>query len=103
MLEETVEALVSRVQAAIKDFETSALKVEGHAGKLFAKEVQDSATAWRFELASDIKAAGLKSYELVNKVTVAQSQPSMIRWASSGLIAGLILFGLGILVGIYVR
>ena len=103
MLEEAVEDLMKRIRAVIKEFEASARAVDSHAGKLFADEVRQSATAWRFQLADDIKAAGLKSAELVKKASVAHSRPSMIRWGVSGLILGLALFLCGVLVGMYIR
>jgi hypothetical protein len=103
MLEEAVEELVKRISGTIIEFEASARAVETHAGKLFADEVRQSAVAWRIQLADDIKAAGLKSAELVKKVSVAHSRPSMIRWATSGLLGGLVLFGCGVLVGMHLR
>jgi hypothetical protein len=103
MLDEVVEGLIVRVGAAITAFETSARAVDAHAGKLLAEEVRTSASAWKAEVARDIKMANLKSCEMIDKLNMAHSRPAMIRWGVLGLVAGLFLLVGGILLGRYVR
>ena len=103
MLDEAVEALLSRIGAAITAFETSAREGDAHAGRLLAEEIRISTSAWKAEIARDINIANVRSCELIDKIHRAHSRPAMLRWGALGLFAGLLFFGCGILFGIFVR
>ncbi len=103
MLNEAFEGLLARIREAIAEFEVSARAVDAHAGKLLAEEVRSSASAWKEEIAKDINTAHARSCEIIDRINAAHSKQAMVRWGTLGLFAALLMFGCGILLGIFAR
>jgi hypothetical protein len=103
MLNEAFEGLLARIRDAIAAFEASARAVDAHAGSLLAEEVRKSASAWKEEIAKDVDTAHARSCEMIDRINAAHAKPAMVRWGTLGLFAAMLIFGCGILFGIFVR
>ncbi len=99
VLDEATHKLQDQIQARIAEFEASMQKAERRAGSMLGQMVKESAEQMRQGLQSDIHMAGLKAREFVHLVNEAHRRPALIRWSAVGLIAGALLFGGGVWLG----
>jgi len=99
MLEHAMEELSAAVARRIVEFETSVLKVEQRAGKLFALELSEAAARIRAELHNDIDGAGIKAAHLVYLVDQAHKRSARVRWLSAGLVSAGALLLAGVWIG----
>lgn len=99
VLQETAAALTQEIRSSLHIFTESLVKMENRAGKALAQDVKAAAAEMRRELNSDIESASLKATELVNKVSAVNSRPAMVRWLAVGVLAALLLFLCGVVVG----
>ena len=99
VLEVTVEELAGGIRAALHQCEESLRKTESDAGHRIGREFQERVAALRSELQKDITLAGARANELVFRVEQANRYPLMLRWATLGIVAALLLFRAGIWIG----
>jgi hypothetical protein len=103
VFEQAVAQVLERVQAAVRDFETAADKVQVRAGGVLAQEVRDCGLAMRqeFEKASeDFRRGGPKTRS--GNDYVRQGSDRWM-WLITGLALALAQFGVGIWVGTRLR
>ena len=91
ILKSSLEAVHQQIRATIAEFHASMQKAEERAGSMLAEQVKESATQIREGLQGDIHIASLKAREYVQMVNQAHRHSSLIRWASAGLVAGMLL------------
>lgn len=99
VLEEAAQGICEQLQRRIAEFEASAQRVETRAGAVLAQQVKQSAVDLRRELHADVRAASLKSRELLHQIHEAHRRPVLLRWAAIGVIFGFILFLCGVWIG----
>src|SRR6185436_14731201 len=93
-------ALMQEMRQVLNSFAESLAKTEHRAGKALAQDVKTAAAELRRELNSDIEKASLNANELVMKVSAANARPAIIKWAAVGLLAAVLLFLCGVIVGL---
>jgi hypothetical protein len=99
VLQHSANDLTNGVQTGLREFEEAVQRVQARAGQLVAAEFNDRVAALRGELQRDITLAGAKANEIVFRVEQASRHPVMIRWATLGIVAGLLLFLTGLWFG----
>jgi hypothetical protein len=99
VLEDLARQLGEGVRSGIVDFNDVVQKTETRAGKILAQNVKSAAAEIRGELQRDIENASMKATEIVSEVRDAQRNVVLIRWGAAGIIAGLVLFSLGLWIG----
>jgi hypothetical protein len=95
ILKNSLEAVHKQIRATIAEFHASMEKAEKHAGGMLAEKVKESVTQMREGLQSDIHIAGLKAREYVHLVNESHRRSSLVRWASAGLVGGVLLLYAG--------
>ena len=103
ILKNTLETVHTQIRATIVEFHASMKKAEERAGSMLAQQVKESATQIREGLQGDMHIAGLKAREYVHMVNEAHHRSSLIRWASAGLVGGLLLLGAGMWLESFVK
>ena len=99
VFEEAVAQVLERVQAAVRDFETAAEKVQVRAGGALAQEVRDSRVVMRQEVAKaldDFRRVGTNRYNDAGGFLCTSGEK---KWIVLGLALALSLFAFGIWVG----
>ena len=99
VLQHIADDLANGLQAGLREFEEGVQKCQTRAGQLVAAEFNDRAAVLRGELQRDITLAGAKASEIVFQVEQANRHPVMLRWATLGVVAGLVLFLMGLWIG----
>jgi hypothetical protein len=99
ILDDAMETVHAQIRVTIAEFHASMQKAETRAGSMLAQRVNESAIQMQRGLQNDVHAAGLKAREIVHLVNEAHQRPALIRWSAVGLIAGALLFGGGVWLG----
>ena len=99
VLEDLARQLSEGVRSGIVDFNEVVQKTETRAGNTLAQYVKGAAAEIRGELQRDIENARVKATEIVSEVHYAHRNVVLIRWGATGIIAGLVLFTLGLWIG----
>ena len=99
VLEESLEAIRSRVAADLAQFQASAQWAHKRAESAIAEEVRRSTAALRDEIQRDINTARLRAVEIVQEVKTAYQQPMSNRKFTIVVLAALLLLLCGIWVG----
>jgi hypothetical protein len=100
ILDDAIETVHGQIRVTIAEFRASMQKAERRAGSMLAQGVKESAVKMERGLQNDIHVAGLKAREIVHLVNEAHRRPALIRWSAVGLVAGALLFGGGVWLGI---
>jgi hypothetical protein len=103
ILKDSLEAVHKQIRATIAEFHASMEKAEKRAGGMLAEKVKESVTQMREGLQGDIHIAGLKAREYVHMVNEAHRRSSLVRWASAGLVGGVLLLGVGMWLESFVK
>jgi hypothetical protein len=103
ILDASLEVVHEQIRVTITEFHASIQKAEKRAGTMLAQTVKESAVQMQAGLQSDIQVAGLKAREIVHLVNEAHRRPALIRWSTTGLLAGALLFGGGVWLGTLLR
>jgi hypothetical protein len=103
ILKHSLEAVHKQIRATIAEFHASMKIAEERAGSMLAEKVKESATPIRDGLQGDIHIAGLKAREYVHMVNEAHRRSSLIRWASAGIVGGVLLLFLGMCLESFVK
>ena len=99
VLEESLEAIHSRIVEDLALFEAAAKRIQTRAGTLLAAEIRESAAGIRQELERDVQDARLQAAKIVRQVEAAyQQRMSAQQFAIAALVAVLLFFG-GVWVG----
>jgi CHASE3 domain sensor protein len=94
VLEESLEAVHSRILEDLALFEAAAQEMQTRAGSVLAAEVRESAAGIRKELVADIQDARLEASRIVRPVEEAYQQPiSAQKLTIAALAAALLFFG----------
>jgi len=99
VLEESLEAIRSRVAADLAQFQASAQWAHKRAESAIEEEVRRSTAALRDEIQRDINTARLRAVEIVQEVKTAYQQPMSNRKFTIVVLAALLLLLCGIWVG----
>src|SRR5271168_1431072 len=99
VLEESLEAIRSRVAADLAQFQASAQWAHKRAESAIAEEVRRSTAALRDEIQRDINTARLRAVEIVQEVKTAYQQPMSNRKFTIVVLAAVLLLLCGIWVG----
>ena len=99
VLEESLEAIRSRIAADLAQFQASAQWAHKRAESAIAEEVRRSTAALRDEIQRDINTARLRAVEIVQEVKTAYQQPMSNRKFTIVVLASLLLLLCGIWVG----
>jgi len=99
VLEESLEAISSRVAEDLAQFQASAQWAHKRAASAIAEEVRRSTAALRDEIQRDINTARLRGVEIVQEVKTAYQQPMSNRKFAIVVPAALLLLLCGIWVG----
>ena len=100
VLQDSSAALTHEIRQVLNSFTESLAKTEHRAGKALAQDVKTAATELRRELNADVERASLKANDLVMQVSAATARPAIVKWAAVGLLAALLLFLCGVVVGL---
>jgi hypothetical protein len=103
VLDESARIYYDYNKKLIAEFNASMTKAETRAASMLAQMVKESAEKMREDLQGDIHIAGLKAREYVHMVNEAHRRPAMIRWIAVGLAAGVVLLGVGVGLGMFLR
>ena len=99
VLEESLEAIRSRVAADLAQFQASAQWAHKRAESAIAEEVRRSTAALRDEIQRDINTARLRAVEIVQEVKTAYQQPMSNRKFTIVVLAALLLLLCGVWFG----
>jgi len=99
VLEDLARQLGEGVRSGIVDFNDVVQKTETRAGNTLAQYVKSAAAEIRGELQRDIENARIKATEIVSEVHHAHRNVVLVRWGAAGIMAGLVLFTLGLWTG----
>lgn len=99
VLEESLEAIHSRVLEDLTLFETAAQRTQSRAGSFLAAEVRESAAGIRSELQRDIEDARLQTSKIVRQVQATYEQPMSNQRFMIVVLAAVLLLLSGICIG----
>ena len=103
VFEQAVSAVLERVQAAVRELEAAADKVQVRAGGVLAQEVRDCVASLRREMLRDMEAVGAsqntKSGALGENLSMADAR----KWIAVGLAFAVGLFSAGVWLGSCLR
>jgi hypothetical protein len=99
IFESAVAQVLERVQAAARDFETAADKVQVRAGTVLAQEVRECGVSMRQEFVKAFEEFGHDGSGNPAKKSGPPVKPVAWNWLVSGLALALALLGLGFFVG----
>ena len=99
VLEESLEAIHSRVLEDLTLFETAAQKMQSRAGSVLAAEVREAAAGLREEIRRDIQEARLQASKIVQRVEAAYEQPMSTQKFTIVVLAAVLLFFCGVWAG----
>ena len=99
VLEESLEAIRSRVAEDLAQFQASAQWAHKRAESAIAEEVRRSTAALRDEIQRDINTARLRAVEIVQEVKTAYQQPMSNRKFTIVVLAALLLLLCGVWFG----
>jgi hypothetical protein len=99
VLEESLEAIRSRVAADLAQFQASAQWAHKRAESAIEEEVRRSTAALRDEIQRDINTARLRAVEIVQEVKTAYQQPMSNRKFTIVVLAALLLLLCGVWFG----
>ena len=92
VLEESLEAIHSRILEDLTLFETAAQKLQIRAGSILAADVRESAAGIRREIRQDIQDACLQTSKIVQRVATAYEQPMSAQKFTIVMLAAVLLF-----------
>jgi len=99
VLEESLEAIHSRIVQDLALFEAVSKKMQIRAGTVLAAEVRESASGIRREIERDVEAARLQASEIVRQVEVAYQQRMSAQKLAIAVLAAVLLFCCGVWAG----
>jgi len=99
VLEESIEAIHSRIVEDLALFEAAAKKVQTRAGTVLAAEVRESAAGIRQELERDAQDARLQASKFVRQVEAAYQQRMSAQKLTIAVLAAVLLFSWGVWAG----
>ena len=99
VLEESLEAIHSRIVEDLALFEAAAKKVQTRAGTVLAAEVRESAAGIRQELERDVQDARLQASKIVRQVEAACQQRMSAQQVAIAALAAVLLFFVGVWAG----
>jgi len=99
VLEESIEAIHSRIVEDLALFEAAAKKVQTRAGTVLAAEVRESAAGIRQELERDVQDARLQASKFVRQVEAAYQQRMSAQKRTIAVLAAALLFSCGVWAG----
>jgi hypothetical protein len=99
VLEESLEAIHSRIVQDLALFESAGKKMQARAGTTLAAEVRESAAGIRQELERDIQEARLQASKIVRQVEAAYQQRLSALQLASAVLAVVLLFCCGVWAG----
>jgi CHASE3 domain sensor protein len=91
------------VKNRIAELEAAAGRIEKRTGQLVAQEFNDYLSAVRNSLQTDITLAGAKANEIIYRIEQANGYPVIVRWSAVGTVLSLLMFAIGMWVGVYVQ
>ena len=99
VLEESLEAIHSRIVEDLALFEAAAKKVQTRAGTVLAAEVRESAAGIRQELERDVQDARLQASKTVQQVEAAYQHRMSAQKLTIAVRAAVLLFSWGVWAG----
>jgi hypothetical protein len=99
VLEESLEAIHSRIVADLSLFDAAAQKIQTRAVNVLAAQVRESAAGIRKELESDIQEACLDASRIVRQVEAAYQRHMSAQKATIATLAAVLLFFCGVWAG----
>ena len=99
VLEESLEAIHSRIVQDLALFEAAAKKMQIRAVTVLAAEVRESAAKIRQELQRDVQDARLQASEIVRQVEAAYRQRMSAQKLAIAVLAAVLLFSCGLWAG----
>jgi GAF domain-containing protein len=99
VLEESLEAIHSRIAEDLAMFEAAAGKMHTRAGTVLAAEVRESAAGIRQELERDVQDARLQASQIVRQVEAAYKQRVSAQTLAIAVLAAALLFSCGVWAG----
>jgi hypothetical protein len=98
VLEGTARRVVENLQGASREFERTAEQIQFRAGSILAKEIRGATADARAEFAANVDAASARAMEKLTRLHQFHRKFA-IHWIIAGVIAALVLFGLGVFLG----
>lgn len=102
VLEDAIQNAVEKVRTANKDFEGASERLQERAGSLLAQQINSAVAATRSELALNVDQATAQAIEKLKTLQRFQTKFAF-HWTIAGVIAALIIFAAGILLGMTFR
>ena len=102
VLEDVVERAVECVRTANKDFEQAAEELQARAGTFLAQQMSRAIAAARAELANNMDQATAQALEKLGKLHQFHRRFA-VHWIVAGVMAALVTFAGGILLGMTFR
>ena len=99
VLEESLEAIHSRIVEDLALFEAAAKKMQARAGIILAAEVRESAAGIRQELERDVQDARLQASKIVRQVEAAYQERMSAQKLAIAALAAVLLFLCGVWAG----
>lgn len=98
-LDDAGDQLEERIRVLMSEFEANVRGVERLAGRALGDQAKNHAGALKHELRLEIDSAAAKATELVTRVHRAHERPTIVMWASVGLLCAVALFCSGVWFG----
>jgi CHASE3 domain sensor protein len=102
VLENLVEKIVENVRTANKDFEQAAEQLQTRAGTFLAQQISVAVAAARTELGNNVDQATAQALEKLGKLHQFHARFA-VHWIVAGVMAALVTFAGGILLGMTFR
>jgi hypothetical protein len=99
VLEESLEAIHSRIAEDLALFEAASKKMQARAGIILAAEVRESAAGIRQELERDVQDARLQASKIVRQVEAAYQERMSAQKLAIAALAAVLLFLCGVWAG----
>jgi len=94
-----LEQVDQHIKAGLAEFQVTLQRVEGHAGKLLAQQVRDSAGAWQGTLREEISAARIGIQQMAAEIRRTYRIASVTRWCALGAVLAVLVFACGFWAG----
>jgi hypothetical protein len=92
LLGELLAQVDEHLRAGLAQFEVTMQRAEGHAGKVLARQVRDSAGTWQGALRAEISDARISMQQMAEETQRRYRTASFSRWWALGAVVAVLVF-----------